>query len=110
MARQGEQRARKGSGNVFQDLGLPGAKEHFIKAQIVAEIGRIVKGRKLTQVKAGVVMGITQPEVSRMLRGEFREYSVERLLVFLTAFGRDVEIVIRRREKGGKGAVSVIAA
>ena len=110
MARKGEQRARKGSGNVFQDLGLPGAKEHFIKARIVAEIGRIVKGRKLTQVKAGVAMGISQPEVSRMLRGEFREYSVERLLGFLTAFERDVEIVIRRREKGGRGVVSVIAA
>ena len=55
-------------------------------------------------------MGISQPEVSRMLRGEFREYSVERLLGFLTGFERDVEIVIRRREKGGQGAVRVVAA
>ena len=110
MAQQGEQRARKGSANVFQDLGLPGAKEHFIKAQIVAEISRIMKGRKLTQAKAGTAMGITQPEVSRMLRGEFREYSVERLLGFLTMFERDVEIVIRHRKEGGQGAVRVVAA
>ncbi len=110
MVQQRQQRARKGSGNLFQDLGLPGAKEHLIKAQIVAEISRIMKRRKLTQTKAGAVMGITQPEVSRMLKGHFREYSVERLLGFLTAFGRDVDIVIRRREKGGQGRVSVIAA
>jgi predicted XRE-type DNA-binding protein len=109
MARRGEQRERKGGSNVFQDLGLPGAKEHLIKAQIVAEISRIMKGRKLTQAKAGAEMGVTQPEVSRMLRGEFREYSVERLLGFLTRFERDVEIVIRRRKKGGQGAVSVVA-
>ena len=101
--------ARKGTGNVFQDLGLSGAKEHFIKAQIVAEISRIMKDRKLIQTKAGTLMGIIQPEVSRMLRGHFREYSVARLIGFLTAFDRDVDIVIRRREKSGRGTVNVVA-
>ncbi len=69
-----------------------------------------MKGRKLNQTKAGDLMGISQPEVSRMLRGLFREYSVERLMRFLTAFERDVDIVIRRREKGGRGSVNVVAA
>lgn len=110
MARQRSQRAQKGRGNVFQDLGLPDAKSHLVKAQIVAEIARIMKGSGLTQTAAGKIIGITQPEVSRMLRGHFREYSVERLLGFLTAFERDVEIVIRPRTNGGKGAVSVVAA
>jgi predicted XRE-type DNA-binding protein len=47
-------------------------------------------------------MGITQPEVSRMFKGQFREYSVDRLMGFLTGFDRDVEIVVRPRKKGGK--------
>jgi predicted XRE-type DNA-binding protein len=100
-----------GSGNVFADLGFPDAGEHYVKAQIVAEIHKLIKNRKLTQTKAGALMGIGQPSVSRMLRGHFREYSVERLLQFLTVFDRDVEIVIRRREKPGKrGQVTVRAA
>jgi len=110
MAQGRKGKTRKSGGNVFEDLGPPNADEHLIKAKIVAEISRIMKGRKLNQTKAGDLMGISQPEVSRMLRGLFREYSVERLMRFLTAFERDVDIVIRRREKGGRGSVNVVAA
>jgi predicted XRE-type DNA-binding protein len=84
-----------GTSNIFADLGLPDADAHFLKAQIVSEIYRLTKERKLTQVEAGRRMRISQPEVSRMFKGHFREYSVERLMEFLTAFGRDVEIVVR---------------
>ncbi len=88
-----------GGDNIFADLGLPDPKTHFLKAQIVAEIYRLATARKLTQAKAGARMGITQPEVSRLFKGNFREYSVERLMGFLTAFDRDIEIVVRRRKK-----------
>lgn len=91
-----------GSGNIFADLGLPDANAHFLKAQIVSEIYRLTNERKLTQVQAGKLMGITQPEVSRMFKGQFREYSVDRLMGFLTGFDRDVEIVVRPHKKGGK--------
>jgi len=92
--------------NIFADLGLPDADVHFLKAQIVTEIYRLVKERKLTQTKAGVFMGISQPEVSRLFKGNFREYSLERLMVFLTAFNRDIDIIARpfsqrSREKRG---------
>ena len=110
MAGTRRQSARKGSGNVFRDLALPDAKGHVLKARIVAEIAGSMKERKLTQAKAGALMGISQPEVSRMLRGHFREYSVERLLQFMTAFERDVDIVIRRREGRGRGRVNVVTA
>ncbi len=100
-----------GSGNVFADVGLPNAAEHMLKAQIAGEIHRLIKGRNLTQTKAAVLMGITQPEVSRLLRGYLREYSVGRLLQFLTAFERDVDIVIRQHDRdGARGQVSVKAA
>jgi predicted XRE-type DNA-binding protein len=93
-----------GSGNIFADLGLPDAQTHFLKAQIVSEIYRLTNACKLTQAAAGKLMGITQPEVSRMFKGQFREYSVERLMGFLTAFDRDVEIVVRPHKRGSKGA------
>ncbi len=97
-------RIEKSSGNVFADLGLPDAETHFLKAQIVAEIYRLATERKLTQAAAGARMGISQPEVSRLFKGNFREYSVERLIGFLTTFDRDVEIVARphKRKKAGK--------
>jgi predicted XRE-type DNA-binding protein len=91
-----------GSGNIFADLGLPDADTHFLKAQIVSEIYRIAAGRKLTQAQIGKRLGITQPEISRMFKGHFREYSIERLMEFLTSFDRDVEIVVRPHKKSGK--------
>jgi predicted XRE-type DNA-binding protein len=91
-----------GSGNIFADLKLPDADTHFLKAQIVSEIYRLTNERKLTQARVGKLMGITQPEVSRMFKGQFREYSVDRLMGFLTGFDRDVEIVVRPHKKGGK--------
>src|SRR5229473_1396282 len=89
--------------NIFADLGLPDADTHFLKAQIVSEIYRLAKERKLIQAQAGKLMGISQPEVSRMFKGNFREYSIDRLMGFLTAFDRDVEIVVHPRKKAGKG-------
>ena len=92
-----------GSGNIFADLGLPDAEAHFLKAQIVSEIYRLTHERKLTQSQAGERMGISQPEVSRLFKGNFREYSIDRLMGFLTAFDRDIEIVVRPHKKAGKG-------
>jgi predicted XRE-type DNA-binding protein len=96
-------RVEAGSGNIFADLGLPDADTHFLKAQIVSEIYRLTNERKLTQARAGKLMGISQPEVSRMFKGNFREYSIDRLMGFLTSFDRDVEIVVKPRSKRGKG-------
>ena len=89
-------------GNIFADLGLPDAGTHYLKAQIVTELYRLTTARKLTQTKAGEVMGISQPEVSRLFKGHLQEYSVERLMGFLTAFEQDVEIVVRPHPKAGE--------
>jgi predicted XRE-type DNA-binding protein len=90
------------SGNIFADLGLPDAGPHLLKAQIVAEIYRLASAKKLNQAQVGKRLGISQPEVSRMFKGHFREYSIERLMAFLTSFDRDVEIVVRPHKKSGK--------
>ena len=91
-----------GGDNVYADLGLPDAGPHFLKAQIVSEIYRLANARKFTQVQVGKRLNISQPEVSRMFKGHFREYSIERLMEFLTNFDRDVEIVVRPHKKSGK--------
>jgi predicted XRE-type DNA-binding protein len=84
-----------GSRNVFKDLGLPNAEEHFVKAQLVFKIDTLIKERGLKQIEAADLLGIKQPDVSKMLRGEFRQFSVERLLRFLVALDQDVEIVVK---------------
>ena len=91
-----------GSMNVFKDLGIPNAEEHLVKAQLVSKIDSILKQRHLKQVEAARLLGIKQPDVSRMLRGEFRQFSVERLMRFLVALNQDVAIVVtphRRRSE-----------
>src|SRR6202166_875328 len=90
-----KKRFETGSGNVFRDLGLPNAEEHFVKAQLVFKIDTILKKRGLKQVEAADLFGVRQPDVSKMLRGEFRQFSVERLLRFLVALNQDVEIVVK---------------
>ena len=54
----------------------------------------------MTQDRTAILLGISQPEVSRMFKGHFREYSIERLIGFLTAFGFDVEIIAKPRRDG----------
>ena len=84
-----------GNQNVFKDLGVPNAEEHFVKAQLVFKIDTIMKKRRLKQVEAAALFGVRQPDISKMLRGEFRQFSVERLLRFLVALDQDVEIVVK---------------
>ena len=93
-----------GSGNIFQDLGLPNAKEHLVKAKLVFKIDTILKKRRLKQVEAAELFGVRQPDVSKMLRGEFRQFSVERLLRFLVALDQDVEIVVKRHRGRSEAA------
>jgi predicted XRE-type DNA-binding protein len=87
--------AEIGSENVFADLGLPNAEEHLVKASLVYKIDALIKQRGLKQIEAAELLGVKQPDISKMLRGDFRQFSVERLLRFLVALGQDVEIVVK---------------
>ena len=97
----------RGSGNVFADLEFPDADAHLLKAELVTRIDRIIRERGLKQVEAAQLLGLSQPDVSRLLRGNFREFSLERLLRLLTALGRDVDIVIRESQSGRRGHLVV---
>jgi len=105
--REGTKRmeTREGSGNVYRDLGFPDAEEMLIKAQLVSKIREIIRGQGLTQVEAAKILGLPQPKLSGVLRGQFRGVSERKLLDCLTRLGRDVEIVVKnapRRRAGGK--------
>jgi predicted XRE-type DNA-binding protein len=95
-----------GNRNVFKDIGVPNAEEHFIKAQLVFKIDTIIKKRGLKQVEAADLFGVRQPDISKMLRGDFRQFSVERLLRFLVALDQDVAIVVKPH-RGRKNAPSL---
>ncbi len=101
-------RYETGSRNVFKDIGVPNAEEHVVKAQLVFKIDAILKERAVKQVEAAELFGVRQPDVSKMLRGEFRQFSVERLLRFLVALDQDVEIVIKpHRDRNNAPALQV---
>jgi predicted XRE-type DNA-binding protein len=84
------------SGNVYADIGLENADEMQVKAQLATTIGNIIKSRRLTQVEAAKLLGMTQPRLSNMLRGQFRGISEVKMLECLTRLGRDVQIVVGR--------------
>lgn len=92
---------------MFADLARPDAEAHLLKADLVTRIDKIIRQRGLKQVEAAKLLGLSQPGVSRLLRGNFREYSLERLLRLLTALGRHVEIVIREPRSQRPGRLSV---
>lgn len=98
-----------GTGNVFADIGLPNAEEHLVKAQLVFRIDGLMKGRGLKQAEAAKIFGVRQPDISKMLRGDFRQFSVERLMRFLVALGQDVEIVVTPH-RGRKDAAQLRVA
>lgn len=100
-----------GSTNVYADLGLDNPEEMLVKAQLASKIGEIVKRRKLTQVQAAELLGMTQPKLSNLLRGQFRGISESKMLECLTRLGRDVEIVVKTTGRSRiTGHVSVVFA
>ncbi len=100
----------RGSGNVFADLGRPNAETHLLKAQLVARIDDAIRHRRLTQARAAKLLGLSQPDVSRLLRGDFRDYSLERLLRLLLILGRDVDILVGKPQARRQGRLRVEAA
>jgi len=99
------------SGNIFADIGLPNAEVHLVKAGLVVQLGLLIKARKLTQTAAAKRLGVKQPDLSNILRGRFRGYSVERLMRMLTVFEQDIDIMVRPHKKAGKaGRIAVIQA
>lgn len=87
------------SGNVFADLGLPNPEQEMMKARLTLQIYQVIRERHLTQVEAAKLLGIKQPNVSLLMRNRSGSFSIGRLMEFLTALGRDVEVTVRPAHK-----------
>ncbi|MGE0234775.1 helix-turn-helix domain-containing protein [Methylocystis sp.] len=85
------------------------ADDHLLKAQLVRKIDALLKERGLKQVQAAEIFGVKQPDISKLLHGDFRQFSLERLLRFLVALGQDVEIVVKPSSESAKPATLSVA-
>ena len=93
------ERITEGSGNVFADMGLPNSEQELLKAQLTLQIYSLLKDSGKTQAEIGKILGVQQPQVSLLLRNRSGNFSVGRLMEFLTALRQDVEIIVRPTRK-----------
>ena len=98
------------SGNVFADLGVSNAEEKQTKVRLAVAINQIIQGRKLSQTAAARRLNVNQPKVSALFNYQLEGFSVERLMNFLTALDRDVDIIIRRAARSRKGGRILVTA
>lgn len=99
-----------GSGNVFADLGLPNADEKQTKVRLAFAINKIMRSQQLSQAAAARRLNVNQPKISALRNYQLQGFSVERLMNFLTALDRDVEIVIRHKSGRSKGGRILVTA
>ncbi len=100
----------RGTGNVFADLGYADADERQTKLRLAHAINGVIARRRLTQKAAADKLGVNQPKVSALAHYKLDGFSVERLMIFLTALDQDVEIVIRKKPRSrAAGRISVVA-
>jgi predicted XRE-type DNA-binding protein len=82
------------SGNVFIDLGYPPDEAAILqmRADLMADLRKFIKTRKLTQAKAAVVLGISQSRVSDLTTGKWEKFSLEMLIILATKAGMHVTL------------------
>ena len=88
-----------GSHNIFADLGFPNPEEHLAKAQLVVHINGIIKKRKLKPVEASHILEIEPDEVSTLMCGRVKNFSINQLYHFLNLLGKDVDILVKDKPK-----------
>ena len=96
--------------NVYEQLGFPDAEEMLVKAQLVSQIGEILRKRGWSQQQAAKVLGLTQPKLSKMLRGQFRGISEMKMMGCLLRLGRTVKIVVGPETETTEDRIEVVAA
>jgi len=99
----------RGTLNVFADLGLPGDSNRQTKTRLAMAVNQLIEERKLKQTDAASLLGIPQPRVSALVRYKLTDFSIEKLMSFLTLLDRDVDIFIRPRARDRTGTISVLS-
>lgn len=88
-----------GSDNVFEDLGLSEPADRLAKAELARKIAEIITKRHLNQADAAKLLGVDQPKISNIMNGRLSGFSLERLIHFLNALGREVQIVVKQKPR-----------
>jgi predicted XRE-type DNA-binding protein len=96
--------------SAYEELGFPDAPEMLVKAQLVIKIAKILREGGWSQQQAAKAIGLTQPKLSKMLRGQFRGISEAKMMDCLIRLGCDVKIVVSAKRKSATRRVEVVAA
>jgi predicted XRE-type DNA-binding protein len=80
-------KVRRGSGNVFADIGVSHPERVTARAQIMSRIAGIIRERDLTQAEAASLLNISQLKVSDLMNGKLSVFSLEQLRKILKALG-----------------------
>jgi predicted XRE-type DNA-binding protein len=106
---QADEAITRGTGKVFADLGYADGDERQTKLRLAYAINGVIARRRVTQAAAAEKLRVNQPKVSALKNYKLDGFSVERLMTFLTALDRDVEIVIKKKPRARSAArISVI--
>lgn len=105
-----DKRVEVGCGNVFADLGFDNPEEMLAKARLVSEIHKAIKNKKLTQTEAAEILGLTQPKLSILLKGQFKGYSTDRLIRFLRILGQDIDIFVTPKPRNRQAHLNVYSS
>jgi predicted XRE-type DNA-binding protein len=97
-----EDRIERSRGNIYADLGFEDPELELAKAKLASRIDNIIRDRKLTQAAAGELAGESQPNLSKVVRGDLGDFSIERLMKLLRKFDQDVQIVVSPSDQPGR--------
>lgn len=98
-----------GGRTVFEDLGIPMSEEDMLKVKLAALITRLIQRRDISQKEAAELLGIDQPKISKLLRGKLKDFSIDRLIMFVLSLGHDINISVSEKAKEVPGTVKLVA-
>ncbi len=102
-----ETEAEIGFGSIYAQLRYKNHEEMETKSNLVVEIAKAIKKKRISQTQAAKVIGISQPKLSELLSGRFRGYSVERLMHFLNELGQDIDIIVKSKPRTRRARINV---
>ncbi len=100
----------RGSDNPFRDVGLPDADTLLLKADMAAEIIRILRKRRLSQRKAAEITGLSQPDISRLKNADLRGFTIDRLVTVLNRLNHSVELKVKPISHRSKSELQAIVS